>query len=115
MADTPNLSLPLIAASQAQKHVTANEATLGLDALSQLSCIDRNLSAPPGSPSNGDTYIVGSSPTGAWAGEANSVAYFYGGAWYFYPPKEGWIAYLQDETTYRAYNGSAWVLLSTLI
>jgi len=115
MADTPNLSLPLIAASQAQKHVTANQATLGLDALSQLSCIDRNLSAPPGSPGNGDTYIVGSSPTGAWAGQANSVAYFYGGAWYFYPPKEGWIAYLQDETTYRAFNGTSWVLLSTLI
>ncbi|RVT84569.1 DUF2793 domain-containing protein [Rhodobacteraceae bacterium CCMM004] len=112
---TPNLSLPLIAASQAQKHVTANEATLGLDALAQLSCIDRNLSAPPGSPSNGDTYIVGSSPTGAWAGEANSVAYYYGGAWYFYPPKEGWIAYVQDQSRFYAFDGAAWVWLSTLL
>lgn len=111
---TPNLSLPLLAASQAQKHVTANAATLGLDALSQLSAIDIS-NAPPGSPSEGDTYIVGSSPTGAWAGETNSVAYYYGGEWRLYPASAGWIAHIQNETTYRAFDGSAWVLLSTLL
>ena len=35
MPDTPNLALPLIAAAQAQKHVTHNDALLALDALLQ--------------------------------------------------------------------------------
>jgi len=111
---TPNLPLPLIAAYQAQKHITANEATLGLDALAQLSVVDI-ANAPPESPSDGDTYIVGSSPTGAWAGETNSVAYYYGGEWRLYPPKAEWIAYVQSESKNCAYNGAAWVLLSTLL
>ena len=32
------------------------------------SVIDDSLSAPPGSPGYGDSYIVGSSPTGLWSG-----------------------------------------------
>lgn len=111
---TPNLSLPLIAASQAQKHITANESTLGIDALCQLSVIDR-INTPPASPSDGDTYIIGSSPTGAWAGEANSVAYYYSGEWRIYPASAGWISYVQGESKFLAFNGSVWVLLSTLL
>ena len=47
---TTNLSLPLLAADQAQKHVTVNEALLVLDSLVFLALLDRSLSAPPGSP-----------------------------------------------------------------
>lgn len=114
---TPNLNLPLIAASQAQKHVTANEATLGLDALAQLSVIDRNANNPPGSPADGDTYIIGGAPTGAWAGQAQrTVTYYYNGVWYFYPPQAGWIAYVANETPrYRAFDRSTWVTLASLI
>lgn len=115
MANTPNLNIPLISASQSQKHVTANEATLAFDALGQLSAIDKDLSTPPGSPSDGDTYIVGSSPTGDWAGNANAVAYYYNGTWYLYPAKAGWMGYVQDESTYYSFNGTAWVLSNTLI
>ena len=112
---TPNLSLPLIAAAQAQKHVTSNESTIGLDALAQASAIDKDLSTPPGAPSDGDTYIVGSSPTGAWAGNADAIAYFYNGEWYLYPAKDGWVCFVQDEAKFYAYNSGAWVLLSTLL
>ncbi|KAB2846219.1 MAG: DUF2793 domain-containing protein, partial [Hyphomicrobiaceae bacterium] len=59
MADqTPNLSLPYIIAAQAQKHVTHNEALRTLDAVVQLSVLDKDLSAPPVSPLDGDRYIV---------------------------------------------------------
>ena len=40
---TPHLGLPLIAASQAQKHVTHNEALGLLDTLVQLACLDKDL------------------------------------------------------------------------
>src|SRR5258708_26399340 len=60
------------------------------------------LATPPGSPSSGDTYVVAASPTGAWSGQANSIAYWAvdaqdgpsitpniaTGAWEFYTPLE---------------------------
>ena len=74
---TRNLALPLIAAGQAQKHVTHNEALTLLDALAQLACLDRDLAAPPVNPAEGDRYIVaGPAPTGAWAGLAGQVVRF---------------------------------------
>ena len=45
--ETSNLLLPYILAAQAQKHVTHNEALRKLDALVQISVIDRDLAAPP--------------------------------------------------------------------
>ncbi len=44
---TAHLSLPYIAAAQAQKHVTHNEALHILDSVVQLAVIDRDLAAPP--------------------------------------------------------------------
>ena len=54
MDSTPNLDLPYIAAAQAQKHVTHNEAIRALDAIVQLAVLDRDLAAPPASPGDGD-------------------------------------------------------------
>jgi hypothetical protein len=77
--DTPNLGLPYIMAAQSQKHVTHNEAIRAIDAIVQLSVLDRNLNAPPDSPAEGARYIVGSSPTGAWSGHARAVAAYQDG------------------------------------
>ena len=65
---TTNLLVPWILAAQAQKHVTHNEALRLLDGLVQLSVLDRDLTTPPGSPADGDRYIVASGGTGSWAG-----------------------------------------------
>jgi hypothetical protein len=105
---TPHLALPYLAAAQAQKHVTHNEALLILDSLVQLAVSDQSLTSPPGSPSEGDRYIVAASPTGAWAGHANHIAAYVDGDWSFYPPNDGWIAFVADESTLYFWNGSAW-------
>ena len=68
MTDTPRLSLPVIEAAQAQKHVTHNEALVLLDALTQLAVESRTLTAPPGSPADGACYIPATGATGAWSG-----------------------------------------------
>ncbi len=52
---TPNLALPYLAAAQAQKHVTVNEALDALDGLVQLSVISAALAAPPGKPGRGQS------------------------------------------------------------
>jgi hypothetical protein len=112
---TPNLGLPQLAADQAQKHVSVNEALSDLDALVQLAVLDRSLSAPLGPPAEGARYIVAGSPTGAWAGHANHIAAWLDGAWRFFVPKIGWLAWVVDEAALLAWNGSAWAdALSTV-
>jgi hypothetical protein len=111
MDATSNLSLPFIIAAQAQKHVTHNEALRALDAVVQLSVLDKDLAAPPGSPAEGTRYIVGPGPTGAWAGRAGGIAAFQDGAWAFYEPQVGWRAWVADEDRLYVWSGSAWGLL----
>ena len=65
---TTLLLLPYILAAQSQKHVTHNDALRILDGLVQLSVLDRDLTAPPGSPADGDRFLVASGATGDWAG-----------------------------------------------
>lgn len=109
MEQTPNLRLPYLMAAQAQKHVTHNEAIRALDCLVQLAVLDRDLTNPPASPANGARYIVPASPTGAWSGQAGKIAAFQDGAWQFYSPQEGWVAWVADEDILVVWNGSAWV------
>lgn len=65
--------------------------------------------APPGSPANGDRYIVGTSPTGAWATHANTIAVYRSSAWVFYIPKAGWRAFDNTLKLYLRWSGTAWV------
>ncbi len=109
MANSTNLQMPLMSASQAQKHVTHNEALRVLDAIVMLSIIDRDLTAPPGSPSEGDRYIPASVATGDWAGEEGNIAIYQDGAWAFYNPIEGWHCWVEDETLTLRHDGTSWV------
>ncbi|HMT45528.1 MAG TPA: DUF2793 domain-containing protein [Novosphingobium sp.] len=108
MADSANLALPYIAASQAQKHVTHNEALRLLDGIVQMSVKDRHLAAPPGSPAEGVRYIVAGSASGAWAGWTGSVAMWVDGAWYRMIPRIGWFCWIEDESLAVVWTGSAW-------
>jgi hypothetical protein len=110
MTDTVNLGLPCIDAGQAQKHVTHNEALQLLDSLVQLAVLDRDLTAPPLSPSEGQRWIVkNTSPSGAWSGHGNQIAAWRDDGWQFIVPKAGWFAYVVDEGALLAWSGSAWV------
>jgi hypothetical protein len=108
MTSTPHLGLPLIAAAQAQKHVTHNEALFGLDALVHLAVLDRDLATPPASPDEGDRYIVAGTGVGAWAGKGGQIAAWQDGAWRFYAPGLGWLAYIVDEGALLAWDGATW-------
>lgn len=110
MPDTTTIqSLPLMQPSQAQKHVTHNEALQLLDVMVQLSVANRTLSAPPASPATGDCHIVAAAPGGAWAGHGRQVAMWNGTAWEFHAPREGWRAYVASEGEIAVYDGVAWV------
>lgn len=84
-----------------------------IDALGQIRVVDKDLSAPPGSPATGALYIVGPSPTGAWAGQATRLARWSGSAWEFYVPRSGWYAFVIDEQEFYYYNTSgSWEIYS---
>lgn len=105
---TPNLQLPYILSSQAQKEVTHAEALNALDALVQPIALSASLATPPVAPAEGDVYLVAASPSGAWSGKAHHVAQFIGGSWRFYPPRGGWQVWVQDGGQTLRYTGSAW-------
>ncbi|HZP08796.1 DUF2793 domain-containing protein, partial [Methyloceanibacter sp.] len=115
--ESAKLRIPYIAASQAQKHVTHNEAMTLLDTLVQLSVKDKDLTTPPVSPAEGDCYIVagaGGTATGAWAGWEKRVARFIDGEWRSYLPGAGagagWLAWVMDEDAMYRFDGTAWAL-----
>ena len=107
---TQYLSLPLLAAGQAQKHVTVNEALVALDALVQLSVIER-LAAPPVAPVEGQRFIVGIDATGAFAGKAGAITQWRDGAWLFTAPQAGWIAWVGSEGMPYVFDGAQWATL----
>ncbi len=108
---TTHLLLPYLLASQAQKHVTHNEALRLLDAMVQLAVLDRTRTAPPGSPLDGDRHIVASGATGPWAGWDLNIAYWVDGAWTRLVPRPGWLAWIVAEATFVSWNGSTWQAL----
>ena len=104
MADTPNLVLPYLAANQSQKHVTVNEALRRLDALVQVTVQSAALATPPGSPTEGQRWIVAAAATGAWVGQSGKIAAWQDGAWVFYAPLDGWSAVDISSDTPLLYN-----------
>ena len=115
MDTTDNLDLPYIMPSQAQKHVTHNEAIGMLDALVQLGVLDRDLTAPPGSPANGDRHIVAATATGDWSGQSGKIAHRLDGAWSFYAPKPGFLSHVEDEDIFVFWTGAAWTPLDGVL
>ena len=107
--ETPILNLPYILPSQAQKHVTHNEAIRLLDVIVQLSVTARNLATPPTSPAQGDRYLVASGGSGDWAGQSGKIAFYENGAWQFIAPIVGWTAWVVSEQTLASFTGTAWV------
>ncbi len=112
MATTPHLALSLLAPSQAQKEVTVNEALFRLDAILNSGAISRGTNAPPSSPQEGDLYIIGSAPTGLWAGKAQQIAYFQQ-IWRFIMPNAGMMLWVIADNQHVVYNGTSWNIVLT--
>lgn len=113
MTASPKLALPYIATGQAQKETTHNDALNDLDTLLMLRILDRDLTAPPGSPTDGAAYIVATGATGLWAGQDGKIALYYAG-WRFKTPQSGWRAFIVDEAIVAEYSGTAWGAPRTL-
>jgi Protein of unknown function (DUF2793) len=90
-----------------------------IDALLMCNVLNKTLTAPPGSPANGDAHIVATGGTGAWAGHDNAIAVWTtdnpsapSGEWEFYPAANGILVYNVADTTIYFWNGSAWTAVA---
>ena len=106
--NSPILALPYLQPSQAQKHVTHNEALRRLDVLVQLSVAEFGAETPPADPAEGEVHALGAAPTGAWAGQAQALAAWLDGTWHFVAPQDGWRAWGRAETDLRVWTGTTW-------
>ncbi len=85
---TPRFRLPLLYAGQSQKEAFVNEA-LGLTDTLLHCAVQGVLATPPLSPAGGAAWVVGTSATGAWAGQSGKIASLQSGQWLFIEPKDG--------------------------
>lgn len=108
MTDTPRLCLPLLAAGQAQKHVTHNDALTRLDALVHLAVQSRTQADPPVSPTELSAYIVPPDAAGIFAGRTDQLALYEDGGWTFVTPRVGWQAWVADEAEHNLWTGTEW-------
>lgn len=109
MTDTIHLGLPFIEGSQAQKHVTHNEALRILDSVVQIGVRDSDRTVAPSSPAEGDRHIVATGATGAWSGHAKSIAIREDSVWRFVTPRPGWCAWSDADGALLVYDGAAWI------
>lgn len=110
MAETsPALNLPYIQPSQAQKHVTHNEALRLLDIAVQLAVQSAPQDTPPALPIEKGRYLVGTVPGGDWSGQAGSIAVYEQGIWSFVAPLPGWRADVAATASTLRYDGSSWL------
>lgn len=110
MADTTRMGLPLLDAGQAQKEMTVNEALARLDLLTQAAVAAIGPDAPPGEPGDGQAWIVGGAPAGAWAGRAHALAGWTAGGWRFVAPREGMSVWSEADGCAATFVDGAWLL-----
>ncbi|WP_372623550.1 DUF2793 domain-containing protein [Falsiroseomonas sp.] len=115
MTTAPRLALPYILTQRAQKEVTHAAGLNRLDAPVQPIVQQIRLNKPPASPADGACWIIGTSPTGVWAGQANRLAQWSwnGIAWTLAAPQLLQASVTDDPPTLAASTGVTTSLTGT--
>jgi hypothetical protein len=101
-------ALPLILPGQAQKEAFHNEALALLDAALHACVAGDPTDALPADPVPGESWIVDSGATGAWAGKAGNLATWTAGGWRFTAPVPGMTVWNIDAGYRLHWTGAAW-------
>lgn len=106
---TAMFPIPVWQQGMTQPSVPVNDALLRQEVLARGAT--SIISAPPGSPVDGQVHILGASPTGAWSSFAqNDVVLWRSGTWYRFAPFLGWLKQVGADV--RRFDGSAWVVVT---
>ena len=102
---TDRFGLPLLAAGQAQKEMTHNEALTMLDLAIALTVERDDLSAPPSSPGAGLCWIIADGASGEWSGREGQIAGWTDAGWRFLLPRAGMRALAYASWAYALVRG----------
>lgn len=105
---TDRLTLPLLVAGQAQKEMFHNEALAMLDIAVQASVVAVGTNGPPETPVPGECWVVGSTPSGAWADHPQELAGWTQGGWRFVAPQPGMSVWDQSSGEAARFDGTGW-------
>lgn len=111
MPNTVRTGFSLLTEGQASAEITQNALNNIYDSLvGGAKILEYGLNTPPGSPSDGDAYVIGSSPTGDWASNADDFTVYFNG-WLFITPFGGmkvfdhnakeWLGYSSVESDWH--------------
>src|SRR3546814_9768620 len=110
MTATTRLALPYLVPGQGQKETTHNEALIRLDLAVKASALSIGLNISPQTPEPGQCWIVGTSPTGIWAGKAGHLAGWTDSGWRYLQPFVGLVVWIASDNMFAHWEGDAWVV-----
>ena len=108
---TPNSGIPYVPENTTDPAAGLNLSLNVIDALLTPEVLGLGTTSPPGSPSDGDLYVVGAGATGAWAGEDDNLARYVaeGAFWQFYEAGIQAKAVLYLGAWYTFFGSAGWV------
>lgn len=108
MPGTSRHQFPYLAAGQAQKELIHNEALALIDIAASAAVVSAGGDAPPADPEEGQCWIVGDAPAGAWSGHAGALASWSANGWRFVAPVEGMTVRVLDQKLPALREDGAW-------
>lgn len=105
-----NNGIPFVPENTVDPAAGLNLSINTIDAILQVRVETLGEAAPPASPTNGERHVVGASPSGAWAGQANKLARFLDGGWDFYDAAI--VVNLADDKLYIRVSSGDWVAVN---
>lgn len=108
MSETRHFGLTLLAAAQAQKHVTLNEALTRLDTLAAGLVESASTAVPPVAPGEGDVFIVPQGASTAWTAPEGALCAWLNGGWLSFAARPGQRVWVRDRVEALEHDGSGW-------
>lgn len=110
MTTTLKSELTCLNENHKNAEITLNANQERIDDMMHLRILDRDTTAEPGSPTNGDTYLIKATATGTdWTGHDDELGFYHTATgWTFLAPFEGMELYIQDEDLTIVYDGTNW-------
>ena len=110
MSQTSRIGFPFLEPGQASKEQFHNESLRLADMAIGAAIEGLGVNTPPVSPVDGQCFILGSAPTGAWAGHSQALAGYGAGGWRFVEAVAGLSALDKGSGQTAVFNGTFWEL-----
>lgn len=117
MTETVRLELPLWPAGSTQPDLLYNDTIRLLDVLVAGGVLSRTTAAQPVTPTEGDVYILPSTPTGddwaAWI--QHDVVFFVEGVWNRWTPVGRPVFWVDDDAQLVVWTGATWIAIAEVL